>query len=50
MVQAQISAQREILDRQKDAMVTQAENLQLQRESVRLLGLIAKALERKESN
>jgi hypothetical protein len=46
LVRTYMVAQREVLERQKEAMKLQSEGLELQRESVRLLGVIAKAVER----
>jgi hypothetical protein len=45
-VRAQFAAQREILDRYKESLTLQQANSELHRESVRLLGIIAKALEK----
>ena len=44
-MRAQFAAQREILDRSKESLTLQRENSELHRESIRLLGFIAKALE-----
>jgi hypothetical protein len=44
-MRTQFAAQREILDRYKESLTLQRENSELHRESIRLLGIIAKALE-----
>jgi hypothetical protein len=41
----QFAAQREILDRYKESLTLQRESSELHRESIRLLGIIAKTLE-----
>ena len=47
IVRTYTSAQREILERQKESILVQLESIQFQRESTRLLGVIAKTLEHK---
>jgi hypothetical protein len=49
IMRAYSTAQREALDRQKEALAMQTEALQIQRESIRLLDIIAKALENKSN-
>jgi hypothetical protein len=45
-LRVQLAAQREVLDRQKDNIATLREGVELQRESIRLLGVIASKLDR----
>jgi hypothetical protein len=46
MFRKQFRAQQEILNRYKESLAMQREGAELQRESVRLLGIIATAVER----
>ena len=45
-LRVQLAAQREVLDRQKDSLAVLREGVELHRESIRLLGVIASKLDR----